>query len=49
MEIAEGLDGFLKISIPSLGIVTYAKDLEDVNVAVNEALESFHIMLEKYS
>jgi hypothetical protein len=38
MEITERLDGFLRISIPSLGIVTYASDLEDVNVAVSESL-----------
>jgi hypothetical protein len=44
----ESMDGFIKITIPSLGIVTWASDIEDAKVAITEAIEAFKINAEKY-
>ena len=37
------IDGFIKITIPDLDIVTYASDLEDAQVAISEAIELHRI------
>lgn len=39
--IERGPDGFLKITIPNLGIVTWASDVEDAKVAISEAVTAF--------
>ena len=44
----EALDGFIKITIPSLGVVTWASDIEDAKLAITEAVEAFKINSEKY-
>jgi ribulose-5-phosphate 4-epimerase/fuculose-1-phosphate aldolase len=31
-------DGFIKVTIPNLGVVTWAKDVEDAKVAIAEAV-----------
>lgn len=38
MEIKECIDGFLKITIPGIG-VTWARDLDDAKIAIAEAIE----------
>lgn len=42
--IEKGVDGFIKITIPSLGIITWASDIEDSKVAISEAIESHRII-----
>jgi hypothetical protein len=44
MENNECFDGFIKITIPGIG-VTWARDLEDAKVAIVEALEFHRIQL----
>jgi hypothetical protein len=44
----ESIDGFIKVTIPSLGVVTWATDVEDAQRAISEAVESFKIQSEKY-
>ena len=39
MLVEKCIDGFVKITIPEFGIVTYASDLEDAQVAISEAIE----------
>jgi len=43
MLIERCIDCFLKITLPDLGIVTYASDLEDAQVAIDEAIELHRI------
>jgi hypothetical protein len=43
MFFEECIDGFIKITIPELDIVTYASDLEDAQVAIAEAIELHRI------
>ncbi len=42
------IDGFIKISIPELDIVTYASDLEDAQVAIAEAIELHRIISNQF-
>lgn len=43
-----GDDGFLKLDIPLFGIRTFAKDLEDAEMAIEEAIKVFCINAEKF-
>ena len=43
-KIEKGVDGIIKITIPSLGIVTWASDIEDSKIAISEAIESHRII-----
>lgn len=43
-----GEDGFMSVNIPLLGIKTFAKDVEDSDVAVEEAIKSFCLNSEKF-
>lgn len=36
--IEKSPDGFIKITIPNLGVVTWAKDSDDAQVAIAEAI-----------
>lgn len=38
IKITKSLDGFLKVYIPSIDVITWAKDIEDVKVAISEAI-----------
>ena len=49
MFFEECIDGFIKISIPELDIVTYASDLEDAQVAISEAMEAHRIMINQFA
>ena len=49
MFFEECVDGFVKISIPELDIVTYASDLEDAQVAIAEALEVHRLMINQHA
>lgn len=42
------IDGFVKITIPELDIVTYASDLEDAQVAIAEAIELHRIISSQF-
>ena len=42
------IDGFIKITIPELDIVTYASDLEDAQLAITEAIESHRIISNQF-
>ena len=42
------IDGFIKITIPSIGIITYAIDMDDALIAIDEAIKSYDAQLEKY-
>ena len=42
------IDGFIKITIPELDIVTWASDLEDAQVAIAEAIESHRIITNQF-
>jgi hypothetical protein len=48
MEFEKCFDGFIKITIPGIG-VTWARDLEDAKIAIAEALEAYRIQLTKVS
>lgn len=41
-------DGFFKVTIPSLEMVTWAKDEQDAETAVIEAVESLRIQTERF-
>lgn len=45
MEFKKCFDGFIKIIIPEIGIVTWARDLEDAQAAIAEALETHRLQL----
>ena len=45
MEFKKCFDGFIKITIPEIGVVTWARDLEDAQVAIAEALEAYRLQL----
>lgn len=45
MEIKKCFDGFIKITIPEIGVITWARDLEDAEVAIEEALEAHRLQL----
>ena len=42
------IDGFVKITIPELDIVTYASDLEDAQLAIAEAIEAHRIISSQF-
>lgn len=44
MEFKKCFDGFIKITIPKIG-VTWARDLEDAQVAIAEALKAYRLQL----
>lgn len=46
--IEKGIDGFVKITIPNLGIVTWASDFEDAQVAITEAVNIFADSSDKF-
>lgn len=41
-------DGYIKITIPNLGVVTWAENLEDAKVAITEAVEAFKVVANKH-
>lgn len=43
MDISKGQDGFLRISLPEIGMVTYASDLDDACEAIGEAVLCHHV------
>ena len=45
MEFKKSFDGFIKITIPEIGVVTWARDLEDAQAAIAEAIESYRLQL----
>lgn len=45
MEIKKSFDGFIKITIPEIGVITWARDLEDAQVAITEAWEAYRLQL----
>ena len=45
MEFKKCFDGFIKITIPEIGVVTWARDLEDAQAAIAEALEAHRLQL----
>ena len=47
MEFKKSFDGFIKITIPEIGVVTWARDLEDAQIAIAEAMESHRLQLAK--
>jgi hypothetical protein len=49
MLIEKCIDGFIKITIPELDIVTYASDLEDAYVAITEAFEVHRLTINQFS
>lgn len=49
MLIEKCIDGFIKISIPELDIVTYASDLEDAYVAIAEAFEVHRLTTNQFA
>jgi hypothetical protein len=49
MLVEKCIDGFVKITIPELEIVTYASDLEDAQVAIAEALEAHRVMVNQFA
>jgi hypothetical protein len=40
-------DGVIEVKILTLGITTYAKDIDDVVIAVDEAIESLKIQAKR--
>ena len=48
MEFKKCFDGFIKITIPGIGI-TWARDLEDAKVAIAEALELNRLMVNQFA
>jgi hypothetical protein len=48
MEFKKCFDGFIKITIPGIG-VTWAKDLEDAEIAIAEALETHRLMINQFA
>mgnify|MGYP003635420411 CR=1 FL=1 len=46
MEFKKCFDGFIKITIPGIG-VTWARDLEDAKIAIAEAIASANIKIKK--
>lgn len=43
--ITKGEDGFLRIDLPSIGMVTYTRDLDDACEAIGEACLVYHVRL----
>ena len=41
IRLKKMVDEFIKIEIPSMGIVTWARDAEDAKTAINESIELF--------
>lgn len=46
--IEKSIDGAIKITIPNLGVITWASDIEDVKVAITEVVEAFKINSDKH-
>jgi hypothetical protein len=46
--IEKSYDGFIKVTIPNLGVVTWAKDVEDAKVAIAEAVMCVEHNLKNY-
>jgi hypothetical protein len=49
MEFKKCFDGFIKITIPEIGVITWARDLEDAQVAIEEALEAHRLMVNQFA
>jgi ribulose-5-phosphate 4-epimerase/fuculose-1-phosphate aldolase len=41
-------DGYIKITIPNIGVVTWAENVEDAKIAITEAIEAFKIVANKH-
>ncbi len=41
-------DGYIKVTLPTLGIVTWAENLEDAKVAITEAVKAFEITSDRF-
>lgn len=42
------MSNIFKITLPDLGIITYANGIEDIYSAIDEAVECFAISAERY-
>jgi hypothetical protein len=49
MEFRKSFDGFIKITIPEIEVVTWARDLEDAKVAIAEAWEAHRLMINQFA
>lgn len=49
MEFRKSFYGFIKITIPEIGVVTWAKDLDDTKVAIAEAWETHRLMINQFA
>ena len=49
MEFKKCFDGFIKITIPEIGVVTWVSDLEDAQVVITEAIESYRILSSQFA
>ena len=49
MLIVKCIDGFIKITIPELDMITYASDLEDIYVAIAEAFEVHRLTINQFA
>lgn len=49
MEFKKCFDGFIKITIPEIGVVTWARDLDDAQVAIAEAWEAHRLMINQFA
>ena len=49
MEFKKCFDGFIKITIPEIGVVTWAKDLEDAQIVIAEAFEVHRLTVNQFA
>lgn len=49
MEFKKCFDGFIKITIPEIEVVTWVSDLEDAQVVITEAIESYRILSSQFA
>ena len=49
MEFRKCFDGFIKITIPEIEVVTWARDLDDAKVAIAEAWEAHRLMINQFA
>ncbi len=49
MEFRKSFDGFIKITIPEIEVITWARDLEDAYVAITEAFEVHRLTINQFA
>lgn len=49
MEFKKCFDGFIKITIPEIGVITWARDLEGAKVAIAEAFEVHRLTVNQFA